>query len=371
MTKINLVMYCEEVYSLFSGEFSKSRFGGAGLQMYFLANEFAKDPRYQVRFMFCRHDASLLSHPSIRFINYPKLISHGIPGISRIINNKRKRAFVDTSEEATIFFTTMALNAQLAADMQCNFGVKSILRVASDSDVLSPHGIASQSKEQVFAAMVSVSQVVVQSNYQKNVLAKNRNLDSLVIENGIPLNEVRLGDERKHVLWVASAQELKQPHYFLDLAATFPQQKFVMVMPYGVYSVMDGLEKRAAELKNLELIKEQLTLEKTNELFSQAKVFVNTSSIEGFPNTFLQAAAAGTPILSLLINPDGVLEKYGIGVSMGGSIWQLPKELEKLLIENEYWSAISQNGPAYIRAHRDIVNSAQRYKEIFASIVEG
>jgi glycosyltransferase involved in cell wall biosynthesis len=43
---------------------------------------------------------------------------------------------------------------------------------------------------------------------------------------------------------------------------------------------------------------------KVNEYFSRASLFVNTSSIEGFPNTFIQAWMHYTPVVGLNVDPD-------------------------------------------------------------------
>jgi hypothetical protein len=55
--------------------------------------------------------------------------------------------------------------------------------------------------------------------------------------------------------------------------------------------------------------------------FDEATVFVNTSDYEGFPNTFVQAATGGCGILSLRVNPDGFLDRFGCGASAGGD-WE-------------------------------------------------
>jgi glycosyltransferase involved in cell wall biosynthesis len=51
-----------------------------------------------------------------------------------------------------------------------------------------------------------------------------------------------------------------------------------------------------------------------DEYYARASALLCTSTIEGFPNTFLQAWNHSTPVVSTL-DPDGVLVEQGIGVA--------------------------------------------------------
>jgi hypothetical protein len=50
------------------------------------------------------------------------------------------------------------------------------------------------------------------------------------------------------------------------------------------------------------------------------RVVIRTSRVEGLPNIMLQAVSAGTPVLSLSVDPDKILERYGAGFICSGSM---------------------------------------------------
>jgi hypothetical protein len=54
--------------------------------------------------------------------------------------------------------------------------------------------------------------------------------------------------------------------------------------------------------------------------FAGAIALLCTSELEGFPNTFLDAGCFGVPVLSLGIDPDGMITREGGGVVTNGDL---------------------------------------------------
>ena len=73
----------------------------------------------------------------------------------------------------------------------------------------------------------------------------------------------------------------------------------------------------ASKIKNIKII-DFVDFHKIDEYFKKARVFVNSSIEEGFPNTFIQACKNKTPIVSLDVNPDNFIDNHEVGVFCNG-----------------------------------------------------
>jgi glycosyltransferase involved in cell wall biosynthesis len=81
-------------------------------------------------------------------------------------------------------------------------------------------------------------------------------------------------------------------------------------MPGGQAYYEDVLAA-AARLPNVTMLG-AVSYAESATLFERARVFMNTSSIEGFPNTFLQAWIRGVPVVSFF-DPDSLVQRLSLG----------------------------------------------------------
>jgi glycosyltransferase involved in cell wall biosynthesis len=160
----------------------------------------------------------------------------------------------------------------------------------------------------------------VQTDDQQRLLKSNFALDaSCVVRNFHPMpadEPTRIDPEVLRVSWVANFKPSKNPEIFVDLAESFSERtdiEFVMVGRPGEPRRYASLHQRIRQLRRLRYLGE-LPVEGVNDLLAQSDVFVNTSSAEGFANTFIQAWLRSVPVVSCYVDPDHCLSVGGAGI---------------------------------------------------------
>ena len=163
---------------------------------------------------------------------------------------------------------------------------------------------------------------------------------------------------------------MKQPDLFLDLAERLPRQSCVMIV--NAEADQEGLHQRILEraqaMPNLAL-HVNVPLSEMEQHFARARVFVNTSTYEGFPNTFVQAALNGVPVVSWRVDPDRLLSQEVIGLCAGGSFDRLLELVEDCCASEEKRKALGRRAQEYAYAHHDVNQSAAALKAQVRSLV--
>ena len=160
--------------------------------------------------------------------------------------------------------------------------------------------------------------------------------------------------DKKYILWVGRAVSWKNPELFLKLAKKFYSEKFIMILIKTKNKALwHKINKVAAKIPNLKLFN-FIPFHKINKIFSKTKIFVNTSSYEGFPNTFLQALKNSTPIISFNVNPDNFILKNKVGYYCGNDFDKMIHYVSLLLNNHEIYKVYSDNAFLYAKNNHDI-----------------
>lgn len=171
-------------------------------------------------------------------------------------------------------------------------------------------------------------------------------------------------EKREYILWVSRLHEWKQPELFVELARYFPEQRFVLITSAETAS----FRKTIGTIPNL-TIQKHVPFDMMDTYFSRAKLFINTSRQEGFPNTFVQAAKNGTPIASLQVDPDDMLTTYHMGTCAHGDFARLITDMREMLQDVKLWKTMAKNAYEYAAAHHDVQTIVPAYKEVFQSLL--
>lgn len=123
-------------------------------------------------------------------------------------------------------------------------------------------------------------------------------------------------NREKYVAWVAMLRQHKRPDILVEIARRMPQVRFVVCGGQTTYVTSEEFRDRVINglraLPNVDY-RGQVGPDEAMAIIAGAAVFLSTSDGEGFPNTFTQAWSAGTPVVSLRLDPDHLIEKIGMG----------------------------------------------------------
>lgn len=255
-------------------------------------------------------------------------------------------------------------------------GIPVILMLASDLDVAeeyanNPDGINPYGD--TFAtcrtALHRAALVIAQSVQQQKLLKQHFNRTCLVIQNPAPLAppEPTPPPKREYFLWIGRADPYhKRPKLFFELARRCPEISFLAIVNPAHATHMQELENtRPPNLKILHRVAPDAIW----HYFRQARGLVNTSSAEGFPNTFLQAGQTGTPVISLSIDPDGLLTQHQAGFIAHGNVERLVSIVKNLWANPDWGIEPTKNLMREIDRHHNPERSAQRLLTALLTLV--
>lgn len=115
--------------------------------------------------------------------------------------------------------------------------------------------------------------------------------------------------ERPTVCFLGRLDPIKRPWIFFEMARQMPDVEFLIAGRPHAPEVMEPIISRYRDLPNLRFLGLVGGEDKTRML-QRSWALVNTSIHEALPVSYLEAFAAGTPVVGS-INPDGLVTRFG------------------------------------------------------------
>ncbi|TLZ25639.1 MAG: glycosyltransferase family 4 protein [Gammaproteobacteria bacterium] len=234
--------------------------------------------------------------------------------------------------DAQLYYTSCAgMQVALLAVFCARRGRRFVFRSASDSDCDRSKLLIRYARDRWLYAwgLRRADAILVQSAAQAASLAGHFGLASRVT--GMLVEPASAERERDiDVLWVANIRRLKRPDRMLALAGELPEAAIHMVggpLP-GEEALYGEVRREAARRPNL-VFHGRLSYHDASALYARARLLVNTSEVEGFPNSYLQAWINGVPVVSYL-DPGGVIARNGLGATVGSPLG-MHAEVRRLL----------------------------------------
>ena len=210
----------------------------------------------------------------------------------------------------------------------------------------------------------------VQAEEHQRLLKDRFGKDSVILKNGHPVpSHLEPKDDPPIVLWLASLKRWKHAEIFVDLAKRCEglDCRFILAGQAPDKRYLDEVLKPMQGLANIDYVG-RVTIKESNDWIGRSSVFVNTSDYEGFPNTFIQAWLRRVPVVSLNVDPDGVLSREKIGFR-SATLENLCRDVTALIKDRSLRDSMGQRARDYaIRSH-SIESITDRFLENIQSIL--
>jgi glycosyltransferase involved in cell wall biosynthesis len=295
----------------------------------------------------------------------------GIPGLRFIHPRLTSLWRALTRVDADVYYQrTAAIYTGVMAAFCRRHGRKSIYAGASDVDFIpGQQEIRFARDRRIFEyGLRRVDKVITQNPAQQQELLENYGREGTLIRSCYAPPPGARADRSGYVLWVASVRTSKRIEMALEIARRLPAYRFVIVGgPDGgrrEQQYYAAVAEAARQLPNVEM-KGFVPFTEAERYFNGARVVLNTSVYEGFPNTFLQAWSRAIPTVAFIDTGSRGRDGNPVYDSVS-DVSEATWKLERLMRDDIQWEKASQRVLGYFRDNHSVDATIERYEHEIA-----
>lgn len=178
--------------------------------------------------------------------------------------------------------------------------------------------------------------------------------------------------EREFVVWVANIKEQKQPEKFIDLAralgSKYPSIGFLMIGNIQDRNYSSVLTKAEKEIKNFKYLGGK-TPNEVNAILNKSLFLVHTCKPEGFGNNFIQAWLQEKPTISLEFDPNGFIEKEGLGY-LSGNFENLVSQADELIKNHQLRKTMGKKAKIFAQKNFSVDVMVNKVEALLKEVVD-
>lgn len=287
-----------------------------------------------------------------------------------IVANWLKLLLVLKRINADVHFIKLPRNLLLPVGLFSRFFRKKLIFIGQIDNDVDPEFIKKNENFYSYlffqTGLACVDFIVAQNERQRNGFAIAYGKRARVIRSFLTLPKYSYVNDDNYVLWVGNDLPKKQPHLYVELSKRLPHHRFKMIMSSTSDQFSRPIMEQARKVPNLEFLG-FVPFSEIHEYFRNASLFISTSMREGFPNTFLQSWQYETPVVSLSVNPDNVIDRFELG-KVSGTFDNLCEQADQLMQDQQERQRMGRNAKSYVTQNHAVESVMEKYLSVFKEL---
>lgn len=253
---------------------------------------------------------------------------------------------------------------------------KCVYSVASNADCEAALPLLQPLRERLLYryGLGRADRVIAQTRCQERLLREGFGVDPVVVP--LPCEDLdgrdtalpqAPGDPSPRVLWVGRLSPEKRVEWLLDVAERCPEFTFDVLGAANDRSEYEAaLKRRASGIPHV-IMHGRVPHSEMGPFYRRAAVLCCTSSIEGFPNTFLEAWSCAVPVVTTF-DPDNLVARRGLGW-VGHTVEELAGQIRTALTSQNVRQAAASAARAYYQANHAVEVVLPRFEEVLLDLM--